>query len=80
MRSTTRNRGFTLVELLVVMIIIAALAAVILSFAGAAFFVAQRADYGWRPSVAAPTFTANRSPLLFSPPCASTNSFPPAAA
>jgi hypothetical protein len=31
-------------------------AAPVLAFAGAAFFLAQRADYGWRPGITAPRF------------------------
>jgi hypothetical protein len=49
-------------------ILIAALACVLAvpaSVLGIAFFLAQRADYGWRPAVAAPEFTDAHPLVLF---------------
>ena len=41
-----------------------AVVATVILFLGAAFFAAQRADYGWSPSIAAPTFTATHPVAL----------------
>jgi len=44
---------------------VAVVAAPLALFAGSAYFVAQRADYGWKPSIVVPRFTGERPRVLF---------------